>query len=364
MGNVAQVMEVVRTRMNETRIVEEEQAAAGPGEVVLRIDAFALTANNITYGVAGDMLGYWQFFPAADEGWGRIPVWGFADVQSSGVEGIAPGERYYGFLPMASHLRVEPVAVSENGFSDGAAHRKDLPGVYNQYVRCARDPLYQRDQEATLMLFRPLFTTSYFLDDFLSEQAFFGARSVLLSSASSKTAFGLAWLLHERHRERVRVLGLTSEGNSDWVRSLGCYDAVLEYPRLEEQLAREPTVYVDMAGNRELRARIHHHLQQQLGYSCAVGITHWESAGGEEDTLPGPQPELFFAPNQVRKRVRDWGQAGVNARLAEVWKPFAAQVHDWVTVRREAGPQALSETYLALLQNHAAPASGYILHLD
>ena len=40
------------------------------GRVLLRVDAFAFTANNVTYAVAGDMLSYWSFFPAR-AGWGR-----------------------------------------------------------------------------------------------------------------------------------------------------------------------------------------------------------------------------------------------------------------------------------------------------
>ena len=52
------------------RNIREITVARGPaptdcdaGQVLLRIDRFALTANNVTYGVAGDQIGYWQFFP-------------------------------------------------------------------------------------------------------------------------------------------------------------------------------------------------------------------------------------------------------------------------------------------------------------
>ena len=43
------------------------------GQVLFRVDRFAFTANNISYALAGDMLGYWRFFPTV-EGWGRLPV--------------------------------------------------------------------------------------------------------------------------------------------------------------------------------------------------------------------------------------------------------------------------------------------------
>jgi len=107
----SQAFEVRRDQLAETRIVSEAVPPAEPGEALLRIDAFALTANNITYGVTGDMIGYWQFFPAADEGWGRIPVWGFADVLSSELVDVADLLRndFPQALLRPTHLR--PVAV-------------------------------------------------------------------------------------------------------------------------------------------------------------------------------------------------------------------------------------------------------------
>ena len=41
------------------------------------IDAFALTANNVTYAAfGGPPMNYWHFFPADDPAYGRVPVWG------------------------------------------------------------------------------------------------------------------------------------------------------------------------------------------------------------------------------------------------------------------------------------------------
>jgi hypothetical protein len=363
MTTESQVFEVRRDDLAQTRLVGEAQAPAGEGEVLLRIDAFALTANNITYGVTGDMIGYWQFFPAAEEGWGRIPVWGFAEVVDSAVADIPVGERVYGYLPMAEHLRVRPTSVSPRGFRDGATHRAQLPLVYNQYQRCAADPGYRREQEGLLMLFRPLYTTSFFIDDFLADNRFFGAQSVVLSSASSKTAFSLAWLLKQRD-DGVQVIGLTSAPNRAFVESLGCYDQVLSYDGLDS-LPEGTAVFVDMAGNADLRSRIHHHYRERLAYSCSVGATHWESAalrGGPE--LPGPKPTLFFAPSQVEKRTAEWGSAGVAERIAAAWVPFAEQAADWIRLREESGGEAVTRAYESLLHNRADPAEGLILSLS
>ena len=63
------------------------------------------------------------------------------------------------------------------------------------------------------MLLRPLFITSFMIDDFLHDNDFFGASTVLISSASSKTSYGLAFMLSLRADKRYQVIGLTSVGN-------------------------------------------------------------------------------------------------------------------------------------------------------
>ena len=59
-------------------------------QVLFAIDRFALTANNISYCLAGDTLGYWQFFPTTD-GFGRVPAMGYANVAASNHPDIRLG---------------------------------------------------------------------------------------------------------------------------------------------------------------------------------------------------------------------------------------------------------------------------------
>src|SRR5262249_7931123 len=152
-------------------------------------------------------------------------------------------------------------------------------------------------------LLRPLFMLSFLVDDFLAENGFYGARSVILSSASSKTAFGLAHLLHTLRKD-IRVIGLTSAGNTDFVRSLGCYDKVVTYDRITTLPAGVPVAYVDMAGNSDVRARLHRHFGEQVKYSGRIGLTH-RASSEDEPPLPGAKPQRFFAPDQMRKRAKD-----------------------------------------------------------
>jgi hypothetical protein len=357
---------IVRKRdLHDIRVVRAALPdTLAPGSVLLAIDSFALTANNITYAAFGDAMQYWHFFPAADPQWGRIPVWGFADVIASACDGIAVGERFYGYLPMSSHLLVEPERVSPAGFADAAAHRKGLHPVYNQYTRCSTDPGYRRDMEAQQMLLRPLFATSFLIDDFLADNGFFGADTVILSSASSKTAYGTAFCLSQ-HARKARRIGLTSQSNLAFVRGLGIYDQVLAYDAIGS-LDPASAVYVDMSGSATVRAAVHNQLADRLKHSCAVGGTHWEDLGGGGG-LPGPRPTLFFAPAQIKKRNADWGAAELQRRIGAAWSAFMGVVvgdgSGWLKVVEARGEAAATRCYLELLAGHARPDEGHILSL-
>ncbi len=353
--------EVDRTDLSITQFVDipdVESLALTDNQAVLSVDRFALTANNITYGVAGDMIGYWKFFPARDN-WGQIPVWGIGTVLQSNVTGMNKGDRYYGYYPMSSYLVIEPVNVSERGFVDGMAHRQELPPAYNQYSKMTTANGFEPEFDNHQMIYRPLFTTSFVLDDFFADNDFFGAKTIILSSASSKTSFGLAYLLH-KNRD-IRVVGLTSSGNKDFVLGLGIYDEVFTYDDVTSIDNTVPTAFVDMAGDRTVLQDLHHHLTDNMKYSCGVGITHWESRDRQDPaTLPGAKPAMFFAPSQIQKRHQDWGAEKFQSELASVWSEFLGVVDDWVNINEVEGQGALLSTYKQVLGG-APPNQAYVL---
>ena len=359
---------VERQQIKRTHWLQSDPAPLPEGAVRLHIDAFALTANNITYAAFGDAMNYWGFFPTGDAATGCIPVWGFANVTESRAAGVAVGERFYGYLPIASDVVLHPARVTPAGFFDGAEHRRELHAVYNQYTRCAADPGYTSTREAEQALLRPLFMTSFLIDDFLADNGFFGARTVVLSSASSKTAYGTAFCLAQRRgaADAVKVIGLTSPGNVAFTRALGCYDEVLTYDALNTLPAAAPTVYVDFSGSAAVRAVVHQHFGEHLAYSCSVGGTHWDALGGGKG-LPGPRPVLFFAPAQGKKREADWGPAGLQQRMAGAWGAFMQPVtnpaNPWLRVVRGEGPAAVEAVYAALLGGTVNPAEGHLLRV-
>ena len=370
--------QVRKDRLDTTRTVALPKSPLGDGEVRVRIEHFAYTTNNITYAAFGDAMNYWQFFPVVpqvsdpgdgDGPWGLIPVWGFGVVVETRCAGVAEGERLYGYWPMATDVVLQPARVSPEGFFDGSSHRAALHPVYNQYLRCATDPLYDPASESLQALLRPLFLTAWLIDDFLADNDFFGTclqgqRGVmLLSSASSKTAYATAAQLAQR--PEVEVVGLTSPANVAFCESLGVYIRVLTYDQLDTLAADTPCVYVDFAGNGTLRKAIHSRFTA-LAYSCSIGGTHVDQLAGGRD-LPGPRPVLFFAPTQVKKRHGDWGAAGFQERMVRAWHAFIQQVSQpdapWLVVQHHSGPEAVQAAHALVLGGRGDPRLGHMLSL-
>jgi len=354
---------VRQDQLATTRIATRDNAPLADGQVRVRVDSFALTSNNITYAAFGDAMNYWQFFPTEEAGWGIVPVWGFGTVVQSLHPGVAVGERLYGYWPMASEAVLQPDRLSAAGFSDAAPHRAGLHAVYNQYLRCNADPFYAAETQDAQALLRPLFITSWLIDDFLADNDFFGASSMLLSSASSKTAYGTAFQLIQR--PGIEVVGLTSAANRAFCESLGCYSRVLAYDELGQVPADAACAYIDFAGNADLRRQVHTRFTN-LKYSCSIGGTHVEQLGGAKD-LPGPRATLFFAPAQIKKRQGDWGPAELGKKLVQAWQAFSARAtgepEPWLTVQHHRGTQEVQQAYAQVLAGRGDPRTGRILSL-
>ena len=343
-----------RTRMNPVGSVPLDD-----GEIRLVVDSFALTSNNITYAALGDAMQYWNFFPAADEGWGRIPVWGFASVAESRSADVRPGTRVYGFMPMSTLFVVAPGHVDDHGLTDLARHRQPMASTYNRYAIVSENSLHLPGREEHHMLLWPLFFTSYLIDDVLADANGFGADAVVISSPSSKTAVIAAHLLHARGE---KVIGLTSLGNREFVESLGCYSSVITYDNLDA-LPTVPAVYVDIAGDHSVTTAVHNHYGDDLKHSMIVGNTHWDKASPQLASLTGPERTFFFAPTQIAKRATEWGSAELDQRVSASWERFCAWASKWVEFQYVVGHQAVDSVYRELLDGRSNPRVGYICSL-
>lgn len=329
-----------------------------PEAVRLRIESFAVTANNVTYAVIGDMFRYWDFFPAEGD-WGVVPMWGHAVVEDSNCAEIAVGERVYGYLPMATHLDVTPGRISAGQFSDLAAHRQPMSPVYNQYSRLAADPEHDPAREAQRMIFAPLFKTGFLIEAMFRREQWFGADTLVITSASSKTAMALASVARQSSPE-IRRIGLTSPGNLAFVAASGLYDAQLAYDDIAA-LPLSDSVAVDFAGNAAVLRSVHAHLASVLQYSCLVGATHVDGRGGSSQPLPGPAPQLFFAPDHATALIKDMGAKAFGEAVAASWTQFLDATSDSVVIDVRDGLAAAASAFAAIHKGTADPSAGIVI---
>jgi len=344
----------------KTRIANVGAPDIGEGEVLLNIDRFAFTANNITYGVVGEKIGYWKFFPAED-GWGVIPVWGFADVIASNVADVPVGDRLYGYFPMRPHLKIMPVKITEKRLFDGAAHRADLPPVYNSYARVKAEPEYDSAMDDERMLLFPLYATSFCLYDFLVANDWFGAEQVAILSASSKTAIGLAYALAADDKAPPQV-GVTSTRNRELVTGVGLYDQVTTYDALTDVDASKPTVIIDMSGNGEVLGRLHSHLGNNMKYCSNVGVTHWEDNDMGEGFIR-ERSAMFFAPGHIQQRTKEWGPGAFEQKAFVFWRDAAIKSRNWLKLKHINGLKALAHDYDEIREGKLAPDQGVIVKI-
>ncbi|MEM7324017.1 MAG: DUF2855 family protein [Actinomycetota bacterium] len=345
---------VSRTDLSDASISEEPDLDLQQGEVRLRVDLFGLSANNITYALFGDALGYWGHFPV-DDGRGCIPVWGFADVVESRSELLTAGERVFGYLPMADGFVLTPAEPTELGFSDASPHRAELHPWYARYYRCSADPLWAASGEELQVSLWALFMTGWGLAGQLAETA----NTVVVSSASSKTALALAWALRD-HPNDVTVVGVTSDNNAAFVASTDGYDGVTTYDNLGLSGVTGPVAFVDAAGSPAIKEAVHAALGGRLTDSVILGATH-QGGGAAGGSLGGPAPRFFFIPDVADQTAAELGHAAYHQTFADAWRRFVPWIEDKLEVTSGQGPEGIVDAYRTVLAGGLGPEVATVL---
>jgi hypothetical protein len=347
-------LEVNRAELSRWQIRHDALETMGEtGAVLLEVERFGFSANNVSYAVFADALRYWDFFPACSPDHGRIPVWGIVRVVRSDIPGVPPGSRYYGFVPMASHLVVRPVEIAADGFRDSAGVRASLPPDYNWYERIAPG---SEGGEDILVAAKPVFTAPMLLSLLLEDH---GVSNVVMTSASSKTALALGWLLAQR--PHVRRVGITSSHARGLIAASGLFEEVHDYDHLDGLAADGPTWLIDFNGSAETRHRLHSALHPQLERSLIVGTTHWNAWTGLESDIAGPQPELFIGYAVIQTYWQRWGEEGFRQRLNEQWERYAQIAASLFSIETVVGGPAIGQCYEQAITAGFAPNKALIM---
>ncbi len=348
-------LEINKSDIRQHRIAAPGAAPLQSGQVRLSLESFALTSNNISYALSGDFLDYWGFFPT-EAGWGRLPAMGFGVITESQNDALPVGGRYFGFFPVGDQHVVSAERTS-GGFVDIAPHREKHAMAYRSFDKVDDTP---GENDNAYLLLRGLFVTSFLAEDFLFENAMFGAGQIVVSSASSKTAIAFAHRV--RARGNTHCIALTSSANVAFVEKVNLYDEVATYDDIETLADWAPTVFVDMAGNASVISRVHHHFGESLMHSCRIGATHWDQNGSLGD-LPGPTPAFFFAPSQLAKRGKEWGRDVLNSRMNTALDDFIIDSRRWMSIKETHGADSVVAAYDELVSGNISAETGHILSI-
>ena len=370
MSNVQRCFAVTKKALSRFQFITTrfDPASLGAGEILLDVDKFAFTANNMTYAHAGGPpLNYWHFYDnlcgGGENAFGIIPVWGFGTVTHSRNEHVAEGTRHYGYYPMASCVKFNPSKASPPSFT---VTREDpaLAAVYNSYLNTATDPFYAGSAcENSMMVYRPLFLTSFFLDDYCASK-FKSVGQVILTSASSKTAFALA---HQLKQRGVTVIGLTSARNLGFCESLRLYDSVCDYENISDIQSNETkTVVVDMAGSHDVNLSIDKHFATNIVENVGVGMTHNTVLFGDKSALSehaqvSQDPLTPFLAPRFGRRSHRLSQATRTFFFAPAW--IEKRIAEDATIMESAAASYIKFTDTSdeknwLVFNTAMPVEG------
>ncbi len=208
----------------------------------------------------------------------------------------------------------------------------------------------------------PLFGTAWLIADLLEQAKFDNAATLVLSSASSKTALSTAWCLSQQ-QDRPEIVGLTSRRNRSYVSDH--YDRVITYDELPSATIAGPVGFVDFAGNHSVRRAVHELLTDSLVRSMVVGATHWENPAGftPDASLPGRAPEFFFAPSQMQVRTAELGTSELVRRISSAQGRFLEVYGRAKEIVRPSTPDDVRAAWLALVEGQTDPSTGVVATL-
>lgn len=384
-----------RKNKAETVVLHDELPALQQGEIRMRVDKVGLSANNNFYAQMGEapFLKFFAVYPVAHRpDLANVPAWGTATIVESNHPDFAVGEQYRGFLHMSNVVQMKAKRTAE-GFVASGGNRDKLNKAYNGFIRVKdskASPFAGSGPRADLAtIAAPGALSGLLLCELLRMNRFYGANSIVLTSASSKLSLATAFLLKaEREQGTItRIIGYSAAKNAPFVRATGLFDDVLTY---EEDLPTDPTlkpVFIDVAGD----ATVYRRIQKRLAKALAVGGTHSKAKASTFTAFsPGgivkmvgsmvappsvatwldrhldPTLEMFFAPTVMTQLVARWGRATLDERCDAALAQFvdAALEHGWIKIVRAEATSAIQAEYRRIVEGTVPPSEAIIVSLD
>ena len=95
----------------------------------------------------------------------------------------------------------------------------------------------------------------------------------------------------------------------------------------------------------------------------AIGLAHLLSTRRSLDIVEDTKMVRFFAPDQIRKRVREWGAGEFDRRYNEALQAYIRHSRGWLHIVEGFGPKKVVEVFERVSRNQVRPDEGHLLSL-
>lgn len=211
------------------------------------------------------------------------------------------------------------------------------------------------------------------MEDHLNETNYKNLRTVLISSASSKTAFIVAYRIQKRveasnGKLNLKIVGLTSRSNLTFTRNLGFYNQVFAYDEVKNipMVSRmKDCLYIDVSGSQALNASITDSIKPEL--TISLGMTSVE--GGNTDSIGGAKDnkegrESFFMPEWLAVRLKQLGAKQLKEMQKAAWDQLMDDCSPWLNIETYRGRQDVLAAYKKTLKGGVPPDRGQMFSLS
>eukprot|EP00747_Dinoflagellata_sp_TGD_P181138 gnl/TRDRNA2_/TRDRNA2_34703_c0_seq1.p1 gnl/TRDRNA2_/TRDRNA2_34703_c0~~gnl/TRDRNA2_/TRDRNA2_34703_c0_seq1.p1 ORF type:complete len:403 (-),score=73.69 gnl/TRDRNA2_/TRDRNA2_34703_c0_seq1:50-1111(-) len=342
----------------------------GEGQVLVRVEKFVLTANTITYALAGRMppLSTFLNFPVPEdipnaERYARCPCWGTGTIVTSRCPEVGVGLRIHGYFAMSPFVILTPTNIKATTFMDGAAHRKTLLAPYKLY-QTSEDPRFKglsADEEDFANAAGGQSGTGWAMSQLAATHAA-KPEAMIITSASSRTSYGAAFAA-KFHKDALSVVGLTSAKNVAYTQGLGVYDKVVAYEDVAT-LKRCRAAIFDVAGNSAVLQKLYDLLREDVVYCGMVGMTHVAARKQEPlQRFNGAAPEPFMVWTAVAAVEKSFGKATATRMQTEASKAYREKSLRSMSIVRHHGPEATLTAYTQSVNGLLQPSETHVCSL-
>ncbi|KAJ4304917.1 hypothetical protein N0V90_000445 [Kalmusia sp. IMI 367209] len=332
-----------------------------------------------------------------DSKYGRIGVFGWAEVIQSTLESIPVNARIYGFLPVATlPLDLQLKSTEAPGiYREITPYRATATRIYNTFeVHTAAVTGYSTSH-ALDAIAKPTFRLGYLLARYTFDQtrclhpasrdaewtpadADLTGAIVVLAAATSKTALSFAYMVNrpDQVAKPAQVIALTSSESASFAAATGWYSEVVTYNEAK-RVARLGTsgrkvVIIDFGARENSAQRVLDAVRE------SAAKVQFLIVGGEQKKDPIKfTPEMIEAATQngiilvhtgmmiesAEAILGEQGEAKLNEDYDRVWGEFKQHGFPGMKIHSGNGLEEYASTYMKMCDGEVSADTSHVFNM-